>query len=39
SISARMVVNVASMKMKKSEIQTIIDRVQIQVNTRGKVLS
>ncbi|KAA8668682.1 ATP phosphoribosyltransferase [Clostridium sp. HV4-5-A1G] len=39
NISARMVVNVASMKMKKSEIQTIIDKVQMQITAREKALS
>ncbi|MHC6179494.1 ATP phosphoribosyltransferase [Clostridium sp. JNZ X4-2] len=39
NISARMVVNVASMKMKKNEIETIIDKVQMQINEKEKVVS
>ncbi|MFL0196492.1 ATP phosphoribosyltransferase [Clostridium sp. WILCCON 0269] len=39
SISARMVVNMASMKMKKAEIETIIDKVQIQISEKEKVRS
>ncbi|QXE20394.1 ATP phosphoribosyltransferase [Clostridium sp. 001] len=37
-ISARMVVNVASMKMKKNEIEDIINRVQMQINA-GDILT
>ncbi|MCI1943794.1 ATP phosphoribosyltransferase [Clostridium luticellarii] len=38
-ISARMVVNMASMKMKKNEIQKIINRVQIQIDKKERALS
>ena len=36
-ISARMVVNVASMKMKKNEIEDIINRVQMQINAGDRL--
>lgn len=36
-ISARMVVNVASMKMKKNEIEDIINRVQMQIKEGDKM--
>lgn len=36
SISARMVVNMASMKMKKEEIEKIINKVQVQINEMEK---
>jgi ATP phosphoribosyltransferase len=37
-ISARMVVNVASMKMKKNEIENIINRIQMQIRV-GDILT
>ena len=39
NISARMIVNIASIKMKKNEIEEIIKKVQEEVNRREVLIA